>query len=119
MTVQPTQPEVLDVWRDGDRCSLHLRVPTDLGYFPGHFPRSPVLPGVAQVGWALRLAAEHLSTTPHCRAMEALKFQRLLQPGEQPTLVLHMDRARGKLHFAYRIGEAFCSSGRLLLEPFP
>ena len=117
MTSPRTAPAILREQRDGDACTLQLQVPRDLGYFPGHFPQAPVLPGAVQVGWALQLAAPRLGTPPACREMEALKFQRLLRPGDRVALTLRLDRARGKLHFAYRLGEIACSSGRLVLEP--
>lgn len=111
-----TAPVVLCAQCDGDECALQLTVPADLDYFPGHFPQAPVLPGAVQVGWALQLAASHLGTPPRCREIEALKFQRVLQPGDAVTLSLRLDRARGKLHFAYREGHITYSSGRLVLE---
>ena len=98
--------------RDGV-WTLELHVPTDLVYFPGHFPQAPVLPGVVQVAWALALAAPRLGTPLHCKVMEALKFQRLLRPGDHVELVLRHDTARNKLHFSYRQGDIAYSSGRL------
>lgn len=117
MSGQRTDPVILREQRDGDSCTLLLQLPADLAYFAGHFPQAPVLPGAAQVAWALRLAAARLGSSPQCREMEALKFQRLLQPGDRVTLTLRHDRARGKLHFAYRDGDTSYSSGRLVLEP--
>jgi 3-hydroxymyristoyl/3-hydroxydecanoyl-(acyl carrier protein) dehydratase len=97
--------------------TLSLRLPLDLVHFDDHFRKAPVLPGVVQVSWALALAAPRLGTSTHCRDMEALKFQRLLRPGDQLELSLrYEDEAgaeRGKLHFAYHIDGAHCSSGRL------
>lgn len=98
--------------RDGV-WTLALRVPVDLVYFPGHFPQAPVVPGVVQIGWALALAATRLGTPLRCHAMEALKFQHLLRPGDGASLTLHHDTVRGKLHFAYRHGDKAFSSGRL------
>jgi 3-hydroxymyristoyl/3-hydroxydecanoyl-(acyl carrier protein) dehydratase len=46
--------------------------------------------------------------------MEVLKFQQLVRPGDHLSLTLRFDQVRGKLHFAYRNGEAACSSGRIL-----
>lgn len=117
MNVRRTDPTIVGEQCDGDGCTLQLAVPADLDYFPGHFPGAPVLPGVVQVAWALQLAAPRLGTSPRCREMEALKFQRLLQPGDRVTLTLRHDRARGKLHFAYREGDIAYSSGRLVLDP--
>jgi predicted hotdog family 3-hydroxylacyl-ACP dehydratase len=72
---------------------------------------------VVQVGWALQLAAACLGIAPHCREMETLKFQRILQPGDRVTLTLCHDRAHGKLRYAYRQGDTPHSSGRLVLDP--
>lgn len=110
-----TTPAILDATRSGDECTVQLCVPTDLACFPGHFPQAPVLPGAMQVAWALRLSAEHLGTAADCHEMEALKFQRLLRPGDSATLHLRFDRASGKLHFVYRHGDTTYSSGRLVL----
>jgi 3-hydroxyacyl-[acyl-carrier-protein] dehydratase len=112
-----TVPAILDEHCDGDECTLQLHIPDDLAYFPGHFPQAPVLPGAVQIAWALQWAASRLGSSPRCREMEALKFQRLLRPGDRVTLALRHDRARGKLYFAYREGETAYSSGRLVLEP--
>lgn len=114
---RPTDAELLAEHRDGGDCTLQLRVPLDLVHFDGHFPRAPILPGAVQIAWALTLAAPRLGTPPHCRQMEVLKFQHLLRPGDRVELLLHHDATRHKLHFAYRLGELACSSGRLLWDP--
>jgi 3-hydroxymyristoyl/3-hydroxydecanoyl-(acyl carrier protein) dehydratase len=93
--------------------TLALRIPLDLVYFPGHFPQAPVLPGAVQVAWALDFAASLLGTPRRCHAMEALKFQQLLRPGDRADLTLRHDPLRHKLHFAYRYGDKAYSSGRL------
>jgi 3-hydroxymyristoyl/3-hydroxydecanoyl-(acyl carrier protein) dehydratase len=97
-----------------DTRLIELRVPLDLAHFPGHFAAAPIVPGVVQVAWALSLAASRLGTGERCHSMEALKFQQLLRPGAPVTLTLRADQARGKLHFAYRHGDANYSSGRLV-----
>lgn len=112
-----TDPVIAHERLDGDECTLRLRIPRELAYFPGHFPQAPVLPGAVQIAWALQFAATRLGASPRCRELEALKFQRLLQPGDAVTLALRLDRARGKLHFTYREGDVAYSSGRLVLEP--
>lgn len=109
----PRDPVLLGEREHDGVWTLELYVPPDLIYFPGHFPEAPVLPGVVQVAWALALAAQRLGTPPRCRVMEALKFQRLLRPGDRVELVLRHDKARNKLHFSYRHGDTAYSSGRL------
>jgi len=91
-----------------------LDIPCDLTYFSGHFPTAPVVPGVAQIGWALALAKRDLRPGLRFAGMEALKFQRLLRPGDSAVLALKWDEARQKLYFAFTVGGAPCSSGRVL-----
>lgn len=118
---RPEQPTVLSEHQQQGHWSLDLLLPLELVQFDGHFARAPVLAGVVQVGWALALAATRLCTSVHCREMEALKFQHLLHPGDRAQLRLHVDAdpvdaTHGKLHFAYYLDGAHCSSGRLLVR---
>ncbi|RUL72970.1 3-hydroxyacyl-ACP dehydratase FabZ family protein [Dyella choica] len=106
-------PVLLGERPQNDAWTLELLVPPELVYFTGHFPEAPVLPGAVQIAWALALAAQRFGTPARCRVMEALKFQRLVRPGDRMELTLRYDRARNKLHFAYRQGDKAYSSGRL------
>lgn len=115
---RPTQVEPLSAVEQDGEWQLELVVPLDLAHFSGHFPQTPVLPGVVQIDWAQQLARQLIKDLPprFC-GMEVLKFQQLVRPGDQLQLSLRFDAARGKLYFAFRNGEAACSSGRILLEP--
>ncbi|MGH8355112.1 MAG: AMP-binding protein [Pseudomonas sp.] len=114
---RPRLPERLSQHQEDGQWHLELAVPLDLAHFSGHFPQTPVLPGVVQIDWALALARELMKLPPRFRGMEVLKFQQLARPGDRLQLTLRFDAERGKLHFAYRQGEAACSSGRILLGP--
>jgi acyl-coenzyme A synthetase/AMP-(fatty) acid ligase len=94
--------------------TLHLEVPLDLVQFSGHFPGTPVVPGVVQIEWAMGLARRHLWPSLGFHGMEALKFQQLLRPGDAVALSLSWHPARGKLYFEYRLAGQPCSSGRIL-----
>jgi 3-hydroxymyristoyl/3-hydroxydecanoyl-(acyl carrier protein) dehydratase len=101
---------------DGDTHVIELELPLDLACFAEHFPDAPVLPGVVQIGWALDFAAPRLGTPTTSRGIDALKFQRLLRPGDRVELTLRYDAVRERLHFAYRTGDAHYSSAHLRLE---
>lgn len=90
-----------------------LDIPYDLAYFSGHFPSVPVVPGVAQISWAVSIAQRDLCPGLRFGGMEALKFQRLLRPGDQAQLALRWDDARQKLYFTCTVDDAPCSSGRI------
>lgn len=114
---RPTGIEPLSAVEQDGEWHLELQVPLDLAHFSGHFPQTPVLPGVVQVDWAQQLARQLIAALPpRFAGMEVLKFQQLVRPGDRLQLSLRFDAARGKLYFAFRNGEAACSSGRILLE---
>ena len=115
---RPTQVEPLSaVQRDGEWL-LDLEVPLDLAHFSGHFPQTPVLPGVVQIDWAQQLARQLIEQLPpRFVGMEVLKFQQLVRPGDPLQLALRFDASRGKLYFSFRNGDKVCSSGRILLGP--
>jgi acyl-coenzyme A synthetase/AMP-(fatty) acid ligase/3-hydroxymyristoyl/3-hydroxydecanoyl-(acyl carrier protein) dehydratase len=114
---RPTRVEPISAEQHDGEWLLQLQVPLDLAHFTGHFPQTPVLPGVVQVDWAQQLARQLIiDLPPRFAGMEVLKFQQLVRPGDTLQLSLRFDAERGKLYFAYRNGEAACSSGRVLLE---
>ena len=114
---RPTRVEPVSAEERDGEWLLQLQVPVDLAHFTGHFPQTPVLPGVVQVDWAQQLARQLIAhLPPRFAGMEVLKFQQLVRPGDTLQLSLRFDAERGKLYFAYRNGEAACSSGRILLE---
>ncbi|VVM83621.1 hypothetical protein PS631_02467 [Pseudomonas fluorescens] len=110
------QPELLEQRQEQDQHLLTLHVPLDLACFSGHFPKTPVLPGVVQVDWAIALASELLPGQRRFAGMEVLKFQQLVRPGDEVLLSLRWDSERGKLYFAYTCAGQACSSGRILME---
>jgi predicted hotdog family 3-hydroxylacyl-ACP dehydratase len=75
--------ELRDQLREEQILEQRLRVPADLPCLEGHFPGLPVLPGLAQLRWAVEAAA-FLRGAPFVPTrIEALKFRELLRPGEE------------------------------------
>jgi acyl-coenzyme A synthetase/AMP-(fatty) acid ligase/3-hydroxymyristoyl/3-hydroxydecanoyl-(acyl carrier protein) dehydratase len=103
--------EVLAEARSGDTLHYELRVPPTLAHFAGHFPGLPILPGVVQVDWAVRLAADHLPAVRAVASIDRLKFMAPVSPGAVLALTLAHDAARRRLQFAYRANGRECASG--------
>ena len=97
--------------RSGDTLHYELRVPRTLAHFAGHFPGLPILPGVVQLDWAIRLAAEHVPSVRAVASIDRLKFMAPVLPGAVLKLTLAHDPARQRVQFAYRANERECASG--------
>ena len=95
------------------RVVLALTIPQDLIYFKGHFTDLPVLPGVVQVDWALHYGRRYFALPVSFNAIQALKFQRLIQPGTTLELSLHYDSDKAQLNFSYQSSLGLHASGRL------
>jgi acyl-CoA synthetase (AMP-forming)/AMP-acid ligase II len=103
--------EVLAEVRHDGALHYDLRVPPSLVHFAGHFPGLAILPGVVQIDWAMRLAAEHVDGVRDVASIDRLKFMAPVPPGAVLQLTLAPDPVRGRVRFAYRLGERDCASG--------
>ncbi|UPW19343.1 thioester dehydrase [Agarivorans sp. TSD2052] len=101
---------------DGSSLELELDISADLPCLQGHFPHLPVVPGLAQLHWALELANTNLNTSKQVLAIEALKFQHIMQPDQRVCLQLRFDAVKSKLHFSFSDEQHKYSSGRVLLK---
>jgi 3-hydroxymyristoyl/3-hydroxydecanoyl-(acyl carrier protein) dehydratase len=110
-------PEIESAERAGAHAvTLRFVVPEGLRYFAGHFPEVPLLPGVVQIGWALELARRHLEVTGEFRALHAVKFTRVIQPGAAVELRLSVAVTDKSLDFAFSSGGHACSEGRVVFH---
>lgn len=86
-------------------------MPPTLVHFAGHFPGLPILPGVVQIDWVVRLASEYVPGVRTLTSIDKLKFMAPVPPGAVLKLVLTHDASRRRLQFAYHLGERDCASG--------
>ncbi len=111
---RPTEPAWRELERGEATVRLSLTVPPDLLYFDGHFPGSPILPGVVQVDWAIARGRHYFATPPVFRDIAMLKFQQVITPGATVQLELAWDAAKGSLQFKYLSEAGQHASGRVL-----
>jgi acyl-coenzyme A synthetase/AMP-(fatty) acid ligase len=93
-------------------ATARVSIDAGLGVFDGHFPGNPVLPGVAQVDWALSWGRERFGVEAPFRRLEQLKFPRPVGAGAVLDVELHWDAAAGTLRFELRSASGVHSSGR-------
>jgi len=82
--------------------------------FDGHFPQTPILPGVIQIDWALRLAQRYFSIEGHFSGLRQLRFQRILRPEDEVTLSLRYFPEKKEVRFAYTSVHGVHSQGQAL-----
>lgn len=109
-------PEILAERRGPDRWEQDLRVPADLSCWPGHFPGQPILPGVLQLDWAMKLLARWLGEERWPRRVEALKFKDFVRPGETLTLALEREPGQEDFRFQLTHGTTVFSLGRIVVS---
>jgi len=79
-TFPPEMPVPCWVRRGPDEALAVLHLDSGLQVFDGHFPIAPILPGVAQLDWAIALGQSCFSLPGEFVRMEALKFVKPVSP---------------------------------------
>ena len=116
-TARATMPRVLEAKTTAAGMELTLDIEPDLAALDGHFPEAPVVPGVAQLDWAVRLARRYLPVpATGFSKLEAVKFHRVIQPGVTVQLSLEWSVPKQRLIFSYASPKGPCSSGRVVLN---
>lgn len=92
--------------------SVPLYFSADHPAFAGHFPGTPVLPGVLLLDAAVQCVSGGDSEPGQCWQVAQAKFQSAAQPGEMLWLE-HEALANGSVRFAIRTGERAVANGIL------
>lgn len=95
----------------GDTATLRVELQPQLVWFQGHFPDTPVMPGIAQVHAAVLLGRAVLGFSPTGGELSRCKFKGLARPGETLSLTLSADPGKGRLTFAWTRDGADISQG--------
>ncbi len=109
-------PQIQSVEQHDNWLVLTLFVQPELAYFNGHFDHFPILPGVAQLDWALHFAAQYFAGKFEFAGMELLKFQQPIMPKTAVCLELKWLIENNKLEFCYHSDGATFSKGKVKLK---
>jgi acyl-coenzyme A synthetase/AMP-(fatty) acid ligase len=113
-----TSPIIKLLKHDKNCVEFELIWPSNLLYFEGHFRETPILPGIAQVDWAIKTGRQYFDLASPFRAMHALKFQHVILPENLVHLKLEYDQNKACLSFSYFSSTKQHSSGRVLFDPY-
>ena len=84
---QPMPPVIWDCCEE-DRSVALLDIKDDLVVLDGHFDAAAVVPGVAQLDWAIALGMEYFNISTNFVRLESIKFVRPVLPGIQLRMEL-------------------------------
>jgi acyl-coenzyme A synthetase/AMP-(fatty) acid ligase len=110
-----TAPELVTESIGERRQEQTLRVPETLAWLDGHFGELAVVPGVAQVQWAVDAGRALAGHEIVVERIEALKFKDLLRPGDVFHLLTELSDHHDRLTFRLWNGRGLFSSGRCIL----
>ena len=100
--------------RSAGEMVLTLSLRDCMQAFDGHFPQLPILPGVTQIDWALRLAQLYFPIERRFSGLRQLKFQRILRPDDEVSLTLRFFPEKQEVRFAYASAHSVHSQGHAL-----
>lgn len=73
-----------------DRIDSTVQIDAGHPVFEGHFPGSPVLPGVVQLEMVKAILSKAFGKTMVLKEMSTCKFLEVLNPAETPELTIHI-----------------------------
>jgi len=83
------------------KLSATIFLPKNLVYFDGHFENMPILPGVVQIHWAIKLAYKNLKIEGEFIGVDILKFKKIISPGYIVNIEACYNPIKGALNFTY------------------
>ncbi|AZN36305.1 AMP-binding protein [Iodobacter ciconiae] len=113
----PRRPDARLIEQNKNTALLAINVSASSPFFDGHFNKAPILPGVAQLDWALCLARELFELPAMFLRMEVLKFQQIIPPHSQIQLELKIlsKETETILTFKFLSTAGTHASGRIIL----
>jgi 3-hydroxymyristoyl/3-hydroxydecanoyl-(acyl carrier protein) dehydratase len=100
------KPGILSWLSGSNRHRLLLAVGPEMVYFQGHFPGNPILPGIAQLHWAVGMAMSLLRFGEIPCEIKRLKFRNIIRPSS----VLELELENRNMH---QVEFRFASCGQV------
>ena len=111
-SIQMTEPEIISSIGDDDSLTVLMSVPPELIWFQGHFPGTPVLPGVVQLHWAVEASREKFGFENAPLEILRLKFKNIISPPMNLTMKLTRTR-ENEVQFDFSSTDLLHSEGRI------
>ena len=93
----------------------HITVPAEHPAFAGHFPGTPILPGVVLLDWALQAICDGTGYVLHNCTINSVKFLSPAQAGDALTIA-YRQLDKGAIHFDISTAAHKIASGSVLIN---
>ncbi len=107
-------PLILNEQVDGNSAELQLDIVPDQAWFDGHFPVTPILPGLAQVTWAQEISTRLFDVSGALERLEVVKFFEVVVPPATLHLKLDYQPEKSRVLFHYWTDKADHAKGRIV-----
>jgi 3-hydroxymyristoyl/3-hydroxydecanoyl-(acyl carrier protein) dehydratase len=94
--------------------TAHWTVPLDHPAFAGHFPGTPILPGVVLLDMTLHAISEAIGKAPGTCEISSVKFLSPARPGDRLE-IQHRYAANHAIHFAIVAGPRTIATGSITI----
>jgi 3-hydroxyacyl-[acyl-carrier-protein] dehydratase len=102
---------------DSGKISADITVPARSAWFDGHFPKDPLLPGIAQLSMARDLLCRALPLPLETAGFRRVKFKRMIRPGERLTITAEPGRGGDQYQFRIMVAGDIACSGTISVRP--
>ena len=109
------QPGIFSWISELSQHRLLLDVGPDLVFFKGHFPGNPILPGIAQLHWAVGVTMSLFDFSEVPNEIKRLKFRKVVQPSTILELCLKQ-YSENEVQFTYGSPGQIHSKGSLMFK---
>ena len=100
-----------------DALGAEVRVPTESGWFDGHFPGHPVLPGIAQLAMVFDVIQGALGVPARVLEVSRVRFKQMIRPEDRLTVSAEPRPGRpGTYAFRITKGEEVVCSGTMMVK---
>lgn len=111
-----TLPVIRSQTHNENQCETVFHIISTDEYFSGHFSGQPIIAGVFQIDWAIKVA-EHvfdLNIAQHFVGMDAIKFKNIITP--ECDLKLVITKSLTHIVFEYWVENTNMSSGKIRFQ---
>jgi 3-hydroxyacyl-[acyl-carrier-protein] dehydratase len=97
---------------DPDEISLDIQVPPESGWFSGHFPGEPILPGIAQLGMVFDAITRRTDQNFKITGIRRVRFKRVIRPDDPLRLTVKPQKNDpGAYDFRIQVRDELACSG--------